>query len=171
MIDNSRKNYDPIAMLCLQVESLKGEGENDQHEEASKQVEEVNGIVDKSKTKSESGDGEIDIEAEEIIKELKNVKRQNCITHWLLSAMIVLTVAWQISEVSLILKVKDGLSHPFKHLGCMFTGVLKTSGTNGHDVANKENKSEAPSLVPLPELPHIELPDLNGNGGKHRHHA
>lgn len=156
-------------MLYLQVESLKREGENHQHEEASKQVEEVNGRVDKSKTKSESGDEEIDTDAEEIVKELKNVQRQTCTTHWLLSVMIVLTVAWQISEVSLILKIKDGFSNPFKHLGGMFTGMWKTSGTNGHDAADKENKSEAPSLPPfkVPEFHHIELPDLNGNGGKH----
>ncbi|GJU87618.1 hypothetical protein Tco_1295164, partial [Tanacetum coccineum] len=54
-----------------------------------------------------------DEEKAKIVKELKELKRQNFITQCLLSAMIVLTVTWQISEVSIILKLKDGVTHPF----------------------------------------------------------
>ncbi|KAF5773687.1 hypothetical protein HanXRQr2_Chr13g0591331 [Helianthus annuus] len=38
-------------------------------------------------------------EEEKILKELKKVRRQNVVTHCLLSVMILLTVTWQISEV------------------------------------------------------------------------
>ncbi|KAI3774421.1 hypothetical protein L1987_48976 [Smallanthus sonchifolius] len=70
-------------------------------------------------------------EEERIVKELKIVRRQNLITHCLLSLMIVLTAAWQISEVSIILKLKDGISHPFRSIGSMLKSVIKPRRPNG----------------------------------------
>lgn len=55
------------------------------------------------------------VTAEEVLRELKNVKRQNRITHWLLSAMILITAFWQLSEVSVLLFMKQKLRHPFGH--------------------------------------------------------
>ncbi|KAI5600857.1 hypothetical protein POPTR_001G057700v4 [Populus trichocarpa] len=85
--------------------------------------------------------------AEEIVKELRKVRRQNFVTHCLLSAMIVLTVAWQVSEVSLILKVKDGMRHPFKSFGSMLTGMLKDPRANDQD-SEKQQSEEVPVNVP-----------------------
>lgn len=153
----------------MQLESLKRDSKLEQNE-ASNEMGEVSRRVDKSESKSEDGDGNIDVvDTEHIVKELKKVKKQNSVTHWLLSAMIALTLVWQISEISLILKVKDGLRHPFKSLGGMFTGILKTPTTNGHD-SEKQNQNKAPSLPPIKvsDLPAMELPNLNGNnGGEH----
>nr|GMD77538.1 uncharacterized protein LOC109175639 [Ipomoea batatas] len=64
-------------------------------------------------------------EEERVIKELKKIQRQNFLTHCLVSAMIVLTVTWQLSEVSLILKLKDGLNHPFRSLRGFIAGIFK----------------------------------------------
>ncbi|KAH7515472.1 uncharacterized protein LOC107428308 [Ziziphus jujuba] len=154
-----------LSRLLYQLESLKRDGKLEQNESSNK-VGEVNCRVDESK--SEKGDGNIEVvDTDEIVKELKKVKKQNSITHWLLSAMIVLTLVWQISEVSLILKLKDGVSHPFRSLGGMLIGMFKSSTTNGHD---SENQNESHSLPPIkvPDFPHMEFPDLNGdNGGKH----
>lgn len=44
-------------------------------------------------------------ELKEILTELKNVERQNFISHCLLSALIVLTVTWQLYELSLSLSI------------------------------------------------------------------
>lgn len=105
---------------------------------------------------------------EEIIKELNEVKRQNFITHCLLSALIVLTAAWQLSEVSLILKVKEGLTNPLKSLGGLITGLLTgNSRPTGQEVVDKLACSVKPkpllaaSSLPglkIPELPAVELP-------------
>lgn len=64
------------------------------------------------------------VDNEEIARELKKVKRQNFVTHCLLGTMIVLTVAWQISEVSLLLWLKNGVSHPVRSLGSLVKGML-----------------------------------------------
>lgn len=109
---------------------------------------------------------------EDIIKELRRVKRQNFITHCLLSVMIVLTVAWQVSEVSLILKVKgkvkDGMSHPFRIFGSMITGMLKGSNGNGKEGERQSSSTKQNIVVPsaypglkIPELPQMELSFLD----------
>lgn len=113
------------------------------------------------------GDGAV-ISREEIVNELRNVKRQNFITHCLLSVMIVLTAAWQLSEVKLILKVKDGLNHPFRSVGSVLTGMFKRPGNIAQD-AEENHQTEAHQRTPLniPELPHVILPELSMNGERH----
>ncbi|KAG6653890.1 hypothetical protein I3843_05G098200 [Carya illinoinensis] len=167
-----------LSRLLSELESL--EGDNALKEsEALSEVEEENpspavGIVDVNMGNARQVDrGGVEIGAEEIVKELKKVKRQNFVTHCLLSAMIVLTVAWQLSEVTLIWKVKKGLSNPFRSVGSLLAGMLKGPATNGQDTEKlssltKELPSEAPSLplLKIPEIPHMDLPDLGLNGSK-----
>lgn len=149
--------------------------------EALTEVEEENsspavGIVDVNMGNARQVDrGGVEIGAEEIVKELKKVKRQNFVTHCLLSAMIILTFAWQLSEVTLILKVKEGLSNPFRSVGSLLAGMLKGPATNGQDTEkqsslSKKLPSEAPSVSPLkiPEIPFVDLPDLGLNGSKNK---
>ncbi|KAF5939946.1 hypothetical protein HYC85_021113 [Camellia sinensis] len=106
-------------------------------------------------------DDDNDSGGEEIVRELREIKRQNFITHCLLSAMIVLTVAWQLSKVSPVLKLQDGLSHAFKSFGSMLTGMLKgpvVSDQNGaKKSSSKQQQVDGPSLPPLKiaELPHL----------------
>ncbi|KAI3803940.1 hypothetical protein L1987_32106 [Smallanthus sonchifolius] len=79
---------------------------------------------------------------ERIVKELKIVRRQNVITHCLLSVMILLTAAWQISEVSIILKLKNGISHPFRSFGSMLKSVIKPRTPNANqDDTETSNKT------------------------------
>ncbi|KAI4368504.1 hypothetical protein MLD38_017055 [Melastoma candidum] len=58
----------------------------------------------------------------------------------LFSAVIVITVAWQLSEVALVLKVKKSLSHPFRLLGKLVNGFFryKASATEG-DADNEKS--------------------------------
>ncbi|XP_027337658.1 uncharacterized protein LOC113851391 isoform X2 [Abrus precatorius] len=123
-----------------QLEMLKGD------ETVKKQSEAC--VVQKTESENEDGGGS---ENEEIMKELKKVKRQNFVTHCLLSVMIVLTVVWQVSEVSLILKMKDGLSHPFRSFGNMLKGIVKVPDVNGQEDDNKQHPppQESPSLPSL----------------------
>ncbi|PIA33803.1 hypothetical protein AQUCO_04000101v1 [Aquilegia coerulea] len=119
--------------------------------------------VETNMTSGESDGGSKETGTEEILKELRKVKRQNSITHWLLAIMIALTATWQFSEVSLILKVKNKLTNPFKSFGDMFTGAqdaLKHFDGNESDAALKNIQS--PSLPPLkiPDLPFMDLPVL-----------
>lgn len=114
--------------------------------------------------KEGNGGSETEATPEEIARELKKVKRQNVVTHWLLSAMIVLTLAWQLSEVSLILKVRDGLSHPFRSIGSVVTDFFK-----GPAEKDKEADRRQMGIPPLqmPEFPHVDVPDLIPNGENH----
>ena len=77
----------------------------------------------RGETKASGSDAE-DRE-EDVVKELKKLKKQNRTTNFLLSALIIVTVGWQISEISLLLKLKEHLTHPFRSLGSMVTGVFR----------------------------------------------
>lgn len=117
---------------------------------------------------SETVDGgdckEKEKEDDEIVKEVKKVKRQNFVTHCLLSVMIVLTVAWQLSEVSLIMKVKDGINHPFRSVGNMFQEMKEKAfdDMNGHDADDKENNKSLtlPSTIKVPDMTKMDVSNL-----------
>uniref|UniRef100_A0A7N0UX65 Uncharacterized protein n=1 Tax=Kalanchoe fedtschenkoi TaxID=63787 RepID=A0A7N0UX65_KALFE len=95
--------------------------------------------------------------ADEIIKELEKLRKQNVMTYCLLSAMMVLTLVWQLSEMSLVLKVKNGLSNPFKVLGgVLFRMIVKPA--NGQGSAKKPNESHS-----LPRLHNLNLSNYNGH--------
>lgn len=129
------------------------------HSQLSALHEDEKIIATNSETLSEnveSSGSRVKIE-EEMVKEIKEVKRQNFITHCLVSAMIILTVVWQVSEVSLILKLKDGLSNPFKSLA----RILKRKTTSA--IQNQIEATELPHLN-MPALPHVSLPDFDSDG-------
>lgn len=95
------------------------------------------------------------VTAEEVLRELKNVKRQNRTTHRLLSAILVMTAFWQLSELSLLSIIKQKLSHPFRLLGSLLIGPLK-----GAIIKADQGKASEKSLaieVPLPPL--VKLPE------------
>ncbi|KAJ3697275.1 hypothetical protein LUZ61_000980 [Rhynchospora tenuis] len=88
----------------------------------------------------------------EIEKDIKVIKKQNRITHRLLSALIILTMAWQFGEISFFLAVKDKVTHPVRSVGDMIKSAL----------TGKEKKpSIEGALVPVPQLGAPEL--TNGN--------
>ncbi|KAK2969322.1 hypothetical protein RJ640_030863 [Escallonia rubra] len=165
-----------LTSLLSQLETLRADGQLQQPEPSAYVAEapliEVGTVGRKSETMNEAeGASSGSRKEEEIVKELRNVKRQNLITHCLLSVMIVLTVAWQLSEVSLILKVKDGMSHPFRSFGNMVTGMLKGPNANNQEGEKQSStpsmpiESSAPPGLKIPELPRMELPvfDVNNN--------
>ncbi|XP_062110787.1 uncharacterized protein LOC133822462 [Humulus lupulus] len=169
-----------LSQLLSQLELVKGENSSlDQQPKPSKvpQEDHIKEVKIKCKTttndqskksgstesnnNNNNGDNVDKYDDERIIvKELKEIKGQNSVTHWLLSIMMVLTVAWQVSGVSLLLKVKNkvkyGMNHPFKLLEGMVTGINNEESTY--------SLMEAPSSVlpslKIPDLPHLELPDL-----------
>ncbi|KAI3929605.1 hypothetical protein MKX01_025773 [Papaver californicum] len=108
---------------------------------------------------------------EEIVKELKKVQKQNSITHCLLSVLILLTVAWQVSEVSLILTVKNKFTNPFKSVGNLIKGAIAGGGIGGVKERIGEGKSSSErdsksivsdfcSQIEPPPLPELRIPDL-----------
>ncbi|RID46357.1 hypothetical protein BRARA_I03026 [Brassica rapa] len=101
---------------------------------------------------------------EEIAKDIKEVKRQNKVTHILLSAVIILTLTWQLSEYSMIYMMKERLTHPIRSIGGMLSGVFKgkllpiknrLQGTsNDKEENNLHNGNGTNNGV------HIQVPDL-----------
>lgn len=161
------------------MKSLKEDEKLKQSEGLIEQKEKECAVGGKADAKNENaGQGDnkhSKISLEEIAKELREVRRQNTVTHRLLSAMIVLTVVWQLSEMSLILKVKDGISHPFRFLGSMLLGMFRSPGTSSEEVEQpllstkkqNDNLVEAPQVelpqLKMPELPHVDFPDIGLN--------
>ncbi|TYI89315.1 hypothetical protein E1A91_D03G047000v1, partial [Gossypium mustelinum] len=120
--------------------------------------------ADKANTKSENGSGSGGILVEELVKELKAIKKQNTITHYLLSAMIVVTLFWQVFEASLLLQLKNGFTHPFKSVGSWLDTLLKgpaksTQQHYGHLV----DASGSP-----PSLQVVKITGIADNGGDAR---
>ncbi|XP_058192963.1 uncharacterized protein LOC131310140 [Rhododendron vialii] len=146
-----------LSGLLSQLETLNGEGKLQQPESP----------VDPKKGKSEiamdaEASGCDDSGSEEIIRELKKIQKQNCITHCLLSVMIALTVAWQVSEFTLVFKVKNGLSQPFKCIGSLLTGMIKGPMENPQIADEvscaKQQQIECPSIpLKIPELPNFDF--------------
>lgn len=108
-----------------------------------------------------------DEEEDKIVKELKKLNRQNFITNCLLSAILVLTVTWQISQVSIILSLKNGVTQPFRSVGSLFKSIIKRHKPNGNneDTDSLTTGNLIESLpVPnhkIPEFHHIELPKID----------
>ncbi|CAM8989217.1 unnamed protein product [Rhodiola kirilowii] len=94
-----------------------------------------------------------------MIKEINNLKRQNFITHCLLGTMIVLTLGWQLSEVSLILTLKNGLTNPFRSIGNVLSKMVKRRSLNN----SLQDSSLSASLLPAEPPPHMlgmKMPEL-----------
>ena len=137
-------------------------GETVKQSEASSPSKQVASAIEKTKGETVDDGGCMGSDKDDIIKELKKVKKQNFVTHCLLSAMIVLTVAWQLSEVSLVMRVKDGINHPFRSFGNMFKEMVKdVSRSNGQDADDKENNESTslPSLK-IPDMTNMDVPNF-----------
>ncbi|KAI4373778.1 hypothetical protein MLD38_011861 [Melastoma candidum] len=150
-----------LYQLLSQVESLKSStsvgGPDPLPETVKDAVGEIRAITGDARNNGVAG-----IAANEIAKELRHVKRQNTITHWLLSAVIVVTVAWQLSEVTLILKVKESLSHPFRFVGKLASGFFKgkAPATEGDADDEKSFTAQEDMNGALPAIPPIKMPEL-----------
>ncbi|KAI0524888.1 hypothetical protein KFK09_004278 [Dendrobium nobile] len=94
---------------------------------------------------------------EKIARELRSIKIQNRISHCLLAVMIIITAAWQMSEVSLLLSVRDKLCNPLKIVGNLLRNSIKW----------REKKSEIEEttwpLIAVPQVPDIDLAFLPFN--------
>ncbi|KAJ4972443.1 hypothetical protein NE237_005617 [Protea cynaroides] len=120
-------------------------------------------VKDKNVSGSECENREMGPEA--ILRELRKVKRQNSITHWLLSIMIFLTATWHLSEVSFIMIVKNKLSNPFRIVGSAVKGMLAIRGKM-RLMTQKTSSRWKPLQSPVSKssLPHVGLPALGLNG-------
>ncbi|KAK9113431.1 hypothetical protein Syun_020228 [Stephania yunnanensis] len=124
LVADDVEDHQLLSKLISQVESLKEDGTLNLPELPMETTDPSSSSVAETYGETEVVQSK-EIGSEEIVKELRKLKRQNTITHCLLSVMIFVTVAWQLSEVSLILNVKHKLSHPFKSVGSMIAGALK----------------------------------------------
>ncbi|XP_027903557.1 uncharacterized protein LOC114163442 isoform X2 [Vigna unguiculata] len=111
---------------------LKGEEIPEQYE-GSRSSDTVGSVIEAKEGEDEGGGSEND----EIMKELKKV-----------------------SEVSLILQLKDGLSHPFRSFGNILKGMVKVPDVKGQDADDREELLESSS-----SLPSMVIPDMSHNIG------
>ncbi|CAD5166379.1 unnamed protein product [Musa acuminata subsp. malaccensis] len=131
-----------LSNLLLRLESLEKDGiaTEGPEESAIEEEPEFSKPVSQNCEKREVG-------MDEIARELRKVKKQNLITHCLLSVMLVITAVWQFNEVSLLLAVRDKLSHPLRTVGDVVKRCLKGNG-------------KRPQIEALP-LPPIAVPELS----------
>ncbi|ESQ34133.1 hypothetical protein EUTSA_v10008828mg [Eutrema salsugineum] len=124
-------------------------------EEEEEEKESLHSSASKGKRE---GKRHLEESVEEIAKDIKEVKRQNKVTHILLSALIILTLTWQLSEYSMIFMLKDRISHPIRSIGGMFSGIFKDKippikkKLPGASTSKEENNTNAGVHVQVPEL-------------------
>ncbi|MFS8001435.1 hypothetical protein Hanom_Chr13g01190361 [Helianthus anomalus] len=155
-----------VEVIKQAIKQVMEEGGTDDDRLLSKLMSQLDSEPEPNSTLSNSRSDED--EEEKILKELKKVRRQNVVTHCLLSVMILLTVTWQISEVSIILKLKNGVAHPFWSIGSILLSMIKPRRPQ-HDKDNDTLITEASNLIEstpvhdlkLPKLPHLELPKID----------
>ncbi|CAD5313812.1 unnamed protein product [Arabidopsis thaliana] len=150
-----------LSRLISQLESPNPKGKEDVITGEEEEKEEESADSSPSKGKSE-GQRQLEESIEEIAKDIKKVKKQNKITHVLLSATIILTLVWQLSEYSMIFMLKDRISHPVRSIGGMLNGMFKgklrpiknqLAGTsNSNDQNNHGNGSHTGPQLQVPEL-------------------
>ncbi|OAY68322.1 uncharacterized protein LOC109726141 [Ananas comosus] len=88
----------------------------------------------------------------EMAKDLRRVKRQNFITHCLLSVIVVGIAVWQFNEVSFLLAVKEKFSNPLRAVGDAIKGSIKWR--------KKKKKQKLQIEGGVPELARGDLPKL-----------
>lgn len=88
----------------------------------------------------------------EMAKDLRRVKRQNLITHCLLSVIVVGIAVWQFNEVSFLLAVKEKFSNPLRAVGDAIKGSIKWR--------KKKKKLKLQIEGGVPELARGDLPKL-----------
>lgn len=140
-------NYDYYLSLKLHSWQLDSLTDDDDEEEEFKEEEKVE--------KASSS---------EIIKELNNIKRQNTITHYLLTASILVTLAWQLSEISLIFKIRQGLNNPLKSIGGAIKGLFTSRSSQENDDNQDSSQIIPPTYLPglkIPDLPNLDLPGFD----------
>eukprot|EP00252_Welwitschia_mirabilis_P014504 TRINITY_DN3182_c0_g1_i1.p1 TRINITY_DN3182_c0_g1~~TRINITY_DN3182_c0_g1_i1.p1 ORF type:complete len:203 (-),score=31.27 TRINITY_DN3182_c0_g1_i1:247-855(-) len=109
----------------------------------------------------------------EVLKEVKNLKRQNHITHAILGIMVVSSLIWRFSELSVALLVKDQLGHPFRAIGSFLFGRFKgsESGNHKHQLLPNMETSTVIQNFEVPHLPHIEIPSVFPTEDKNDHRS
>ncbi|CAH8381709.1 unnamed protein product [Eruca vesicaria subsp. sativa] len=130
---------------------------------AKEEEEEPSPDSSPSKGKHE-GSKQLEESIEEMAKDIKEVKRQNKVTHILLSALIILTLTWQLSEYSMIYMMKERLTHPIRSIGGMLSGMFKgklgpiksrlpgTSKDKDENNLNNGNGTNSGVHIQVPEL-------------------
>lgn len=160
--------YQPQCPLW-QLESRKDD-DIDQSELSTETKALISSGPEGASAKDDKGSEGADIGMEEIVKELRVIRKQNTVTHWLLSVLIVVTAVWQMSEVSLLLYLKDSVKHPFKAIGGLITGSLGRSNEYDATKSNSSSKQHQIESIPLPhqikmsELLSMEMSSLGLNG-------
>lgn len=94
----------------------------------------------------------------EMAKDLRRVKRQNLITHCLLSVIVVGIAVWQFNEVSFLLAVKQKFSNPLRAVGDAIKGSIKWRKKKKKQKQKLQIEGGVPELA-LGDLPKLVLND------------
>ncbi|XP_042466599.1 uncharacterized protein LOC122049253 [Zingiber officinale] len=102
------------------------------------------------------------LERDAIAEEIRGVRKQNLVTHRLLSALIVVTLVWQLNEVSLLLMAREKLRNPLKAIGDAVKGLVRGCGRRRLQKQQIETNGLPP--IPVPDQTRVDLPPLDLDG-------
>jgi len=105
------------------------------------------------------------VKNEEVMEEIRKVKKQNKLTHLMLGIILASNVIWRLSELAMALLIRKQISNPLKLIGNFinFKGPVTQNHGNSHNLrASLQSRIEAPAIphFEAPQLPHIEMPSF-----------
>lgn len=155
------KDRDLLLRLLDQLNSLKAErGQNE--------CENNLPTDDRNSDTEHHGSGKIggQVRHEEVMEEIRKLKKQNKFTNLILGLILGSNVIWRLLELSAALLIRKQISNPFKLIGSLIGGndrgpVTQKNGIHNH-MAYLLPSVEAPAIprFELPQLPHIEVPSF-----------
>lgn len=155
------KDRDLLLRLLDQLNSLKAE-------RGQKDCENSLPTDDRNSDTELHGSDEIggQVKIEEVIEEIRKVKKQNKFTHLILGIILASNMVWRISELVVAVLIRRQISNPFKLIGGLISGNLGGSITQNHSSHNYRApllpRVETPTIPHLEalQLPHIEMPSF-----------
>ncbi|XP_057833809.1 uncharacterized protein LOC131044496 [Cryptomeria japonica] len=101
--------------------------------------------------KMEEPIGDDKVTGKDVIREIRNVKKQNMLTHVALGIILVSGTLWRLSELFLAFKIRRTIIHPLEAIG----GLLGGKGSHLPHVETRLPRIETPVL------PQLEMPSVN----------
>jgi len=154
------KDRDLLLRLMDQLNSLKAErGQKDSENRLP--------TDDRNSDTELHGSDEIggQVKIEEVMEEIRKLKKQNKFTHFILGIILASNMVWRISELVVAVLIRRQISNPFKFIGGLISnlgGSVTQKHSNHNFTAPLLPRVETPTIPHFEalQLPHIEVPSF-----------
>lgn len=96
----------------------------------------------------------------EILEEMEKMKKQNMFTQYLITALIGVTIIWQMSELSMFLILRSNVTNPCRAIyGAIHDSMKKIKKAQSNNGKNHNDEKMFCGVSPIIEQ--LEIPELS----------